>query len=71
MPTAQKKTARKPPVSDATKVRRARQIASQAINEAAQQAADQSVNRSTRTRTAYKTQADALQRVARVLSGKE
>jgi len=52
-------------------VRRARLVATKAINEAAKIALNQDVARSTRTRASYKHKADALDRVARILTGKE
>jgi hypothetical protein len=51
--------------------RSARQVATKAINDAAELSADGTKNRSTRSRTAYKKKAEALDRVARILSGKE
>jgi hypothetical protein len=62
-----------PPVKRSAEqiVRSARQVATRAINDAAVLAADASKNRSTRSRSAYKHKADALDRVARILSGKE
>lgn len=52
-------------------IRRARRVATTAINQAAQIAADEEVNRSTRTRAAFKLKAEALDQVARILAGKE
>lgn len=52
------------------KVRRAKTIATKAINKAAQEIA-QDGSRSTRTRAAYKIKAEALDRIALVLTGKE
>lgn len=55
----------------ATAQRRAKKVANDAIARAEAVAADLSQNRSTRTRTSYKVKADALDRVARILAGKE
>lgn len=63
-------TVRKAPATPEVKLRNARRVATQAINNAAVVAADESVNRSTRTRSAYKIKADALDQVARILAGK-
>jgi hypothetical protein len=52
-------------------VRRARTVATQAINRAASEQGDQTKQRSTRTRGAYKIKAEGLDHVARILSGKE
>lgn len=53
------------------RVRNAKRVATQAIATAAEVASDMRVNRSTRTRTSYKLKAEALDRVARILAGKE
>ena len=53
------------------RVRKARKVANDAINEAAIIASDVAQNRSTRTRLSYKIKAEALDRVARILAGKE
>jgi hypothetical protein len=57
--------------SDASKVQRARRVAAAAVNEGAVIATDLRVNRSTRTRSAYKVKAEALDKVLRILAGKE
>jgi ornithine carbamoyltransferase len=68
MPTTKKA----PPIrTPDDKVKKAKQVSTQAINKAAAVAADIARNRSTRTRSSYKIKADALDRVARILSGKE
>ena len=57
--------------SDVQKVRSARTVATQAIKRAAEVAVDLKKNRSSRTRESYKIKADALDRVGRILGGKE
>lgn len=61
----------KPTTTAEQRVRKARTISTQAINKAATAAADETLTRSTRSRKAYKIKADALDRVALVLAGKE
>ena len=53
------------------RVRKAKRVATAAINQAANEAADVTQSRSTRTRSSYKIKAEALDRVARILAGKE
>ena len=53
------------------KIREIGRVVKQAINEGAIVASDLKVNRSTRTRASYKVKADALDRVGRILGGKE
>lgn len=76
MPTVKKVTAAskatKPKATTPeSKVRRARSVATKAINAAAIVASDPERNRSSRTRESYKIKADALDQVGRILSGKE
>jgi hypothetical protein len=59
-----------PTTTPEQRVRKARSIATKAINIAAQAKAATG-SRSTNSRAAYKIKADALDHVARVLSGKE
>lgn len=62
-------TRKKP--SDRTRLINARRVISEAIATAARVKTDPSASRSTATRNSYKIKAEALDRVARVLAGKE
>ena len=68
MPAVKKAVVKK---SADQKISSARRVATQAINTAALVAADAHRNRSTRTRESYKIKAEALEKVGRILSGKE
>ena len=52
------------------RIRRARMVANEAIKQASTEAADDSRHRATRTRRAYHTKAQALDRVLEILNGK-
>lgn len=57
-------------ISFEERVKKAKKVATQAINEAAKAATQPGKSRSTATRTSYKIKADALDEVARILKGR-
>jgi hypothetical protein len=61
---------KKVPATPEQKIKRAKTVATKAINDAAVLVSDRSRSRSTTTRAAFKLKAEALEQVALILAGK-